>query len=194
MLSRAKVQVRPTKVKQGHRSSKAKDQAGSKIKQDQRPTMFKQSQQLSSKTINGQVRPTMVKQGRQWSINANQEKGQLASNVPPWVFKWSSYSCLPGLWFNHFQNHVPLTKVNSRTSVHNGGQKGSCLCNIFLQNTRSNTHFNKIISYKMIKVTQINYVSRNQLHSTTNLNFGLMGKKAKHCWALSTNFLVQFSW
>jgi len=43
----------------------------------------------------------------------------------------------------------------------------------------------------MLKVTQINYVSRNQLHSTANLNFSLMGKKAKHCWALSTNFSVQ---
>jgi len=42
-----------------------------------------------------------------------------------------------------------------------------------------------------LKVTQINYVLRNQLHSTANLNFGLMGKKAKHCWALSTNFSVQ---
>ena len=44
-----------------------------------------------------------------------------------------------------------------------------------------------------VKVTQINYVSRNQLHSTANLNFGLMGKKAKHCWALSTNFSILFS-
>ena len=44
-----------------------------------------------------------------------------------------------------------------------------------------------------LKVTQINYVSRNQLHSTANLNFGLMGKNAKHCWVLSTNFLVQVS-
>ena len=26
-----------------------------------------------------------------------------------------------------------------------------------------------------LKVTHINYVSRNQLHSTANLNFGLMG-------------------
>ena len=43
----------------------------------------------------------------------------------------------------------------------------------------------------LLKVTQINYLSRNQLHSTENLNFGLMGKKAKHCWALSTNFSVQ---
>ena len=42
-----------------------------------------------------------------------------------------------------------------------------------------------------VKVAQINYVSRNQLHSTANLNFGLMCKKAKHCWALSTNFSVQ---
>ena len=41
------------------------------------------------------------------------------------------------------------------------------------------------------KVGQINYVSRNQFHSTANLNFGLMCKKAKHCWALSTNFSVQ---
>ena len=40
-----------------------------------------------------------------------------------------------------------------------------------------------------VKVAQINYVSRNQLHCTENLNFGLMYKKAKHCWALSTNFL-----
>ena len=44
-----------------------------------------------------------------------------------------------------------------------------------------------------VKVAQINYVSRNQLHSTANLNFGLMCKKAKHCMALSTNFSVQFS-
>ena len=42
-----------------------------------------------------------------------------------------------------------------------------------------------------IKVIQINYASRNQLHSTANLNFGLMGKKAKHCWVLSTNISVQ---
>jgi hypothetical protein len=28
-------------------------------------------------------------------------------------------------------------------------------------------------------VAQINYVSRNQLHCTANLNFGLMCKKAK---------------
>ena len=28
----------------------------------------------------------------------------------------------------------------------------------------------------LVKVTQINYVSRHQLHSTANLNFGLMGK------------------
>ena len=44
-----------------------------------------------------------------------------------------------------------------------------------------------------VKVAQINYVSRNQLHCTENLNFGLMYKKAKHCWALSTNFLFLFS-
>ena len=43
-------------------------------------------------------------------------------------------------------------------------------------------------------MAQINYVSRNQLHCTANLNFGLMCKKAKHCWALSTNFLFLFSW
>jgi len=42
-----------------------------------------------------------------------------------------------------------------------------------------------------VKLTQFNYVSRNQLQSAANLNFGLMGKKAKHCWALSTNFSVQ---
>ena len=34
-----------------------------------------------------------------------------------------------------------------------------------------------------LKVTQFYYVSRNQLHYTANLNFGLKGKKAKHCWA-----------
>ena len=45
-----------------------------------------------------------------------------------------------------------------------------------------------------IKTTQINYVSRNQLHHTENLNFGLMCKKAKHCRALSTNFYFLFSW
>ena len=46
----------------------------------------------------------------------------------------------------------------------------------------------------MLKVAQINYVSRNQLHCTAHLNFGLICKKAKHCWALSTNFLILFSW
>jgi hypothetical protein len=45
-----------------------------------------------------------------------------------------------------------------------------------------------------LKVAQINYVSRNQLHCTANLNFGSMCKTAKHCWALSTNFLFLFSW
>jgi hypothetical protein len=40
---------------------------------------------------------------------------------------------------------------------------------------------------------QINYVSRNQLNYTANLNFGLMCKKTKHCWVLSTNFSIQFS-
>ena len=44
-----------------------------------------------------------------------------------------------------------------------------------------------------VKVAQIIYVSRNQLHCTANLNLGLMCKKAKHCWALSTNFLFLFS-
>jgi len=41
-----------------------------------------------------------------------------------------------------------------------------------------------------LKVAQINYVSRNQLHCTANFNFGLMCKKAKHSWALSTNFFI----
>ena len=36
-----------------------------------------------------------------------------------------------------------------------------------------------------LKVAQINYVSRNQLHCTENLNFGLMCKKAKHCSVLA---------
>ena len=45
-----------------------------------------------------------------------------------------------------------------------------------------------------LKVAQINYVLRNQLHCTAKLNFGLICKKAKHCWALSTNFSFQFSW
>ena len=42
-----------------------------------------------------------------------------------------------------------------------------------------------------VKVALINYVSRNQIYSTANLNFGLMCKKAKNCWPLSTNFSVQ---
>jgi hypothetical protein len=46
---------------------------------------------------------------------------------------------------------------------------------------------------ELLKVAQINYVSRNQLHCTANLNFGLMCKKAKHCWALPTNFLILLS-
>ena len=45
-----------------------------------------------------------------------------------------------------------------------------------------------------LKVAQVNYISRNQLHCTANLNLGLMYEKAKHCWALSTNFLFLFSW
>ena len=53
---------------------------------------------------------------------------------------------------------------------------------------------NSRCSWIVVKVAQINYVSRNQLHCTANLNFGLMRKKAKHCWALSTNFLFLFSW
>ena len=50
---------------------------------------------------------------------------------------------------------------------------------------------------KIVNVTQIKHISRNQLHSAANFYFGLMGKKTKHCWALSTNLLVQcscFSW
>ena len=43
-------------------------------------------------------------------------------------------------------------------------------------------------------MAQINYLSRNQIHCTANLNFGLMFKKAKHCWALLTNFLILFRW
>ena len=53
----------------------------------------------------------------------------------------------------------------------------------------SETHF--LVIFVIVKVTRINYVSRNQLHSTANLNFGLMSKKAKHCCALSTIFSVQ---
>ena len=45
---------------------------------------------------------------------------------------------------------------------------------------------------QIVKLAQINYVSRNQLHCTENLNFGLMYKKAKHCRALPTNFLFLF--
>ena len=48
-------------------------------------------------------------------------------------------------------------------------------------------------------MAQINYVSRNQNYCTANLNFGLMCKKTKHCWALSTNIFYFcsadiFSW
>ena len=146
MLSRAKVQVRPTKAityiaLRPTNSSKAKDQGGSKIKQDQRssktksqarPTMVKQ---LSSKTINGQERPKMVEKGQKWLRKARngqarptKKKVSWPLNVPPWVSKWPSDGSLPGFWFNHFQNHVLLTKVNPRTSVYNGSQKGSCLC------------------------------------------------------------------
>ena len=50
-----------------------------------------------------------------------------------------------------------------------------------------------VLQASLSKVAQINYLSRNQLHCTTNLNFGWMCKKAKHCWALSTNFLFLFS-
>ena len=43
-----------------------------------------------------------------------------------------------------------------------------------------------------VKVTQINYFSRNKLHSAANLNFGSICKKAKHCWALSSVQLLVF--
>ena len=46
--------------------------------------------------------------------------------------------------------------------------------------------------HEFLKVAQIKHISRNQLHCPANLNFGLMCKKAKHCWALlTTNFSVQ---
>ena len=41
-------------------------------------------------------------------------------------------------------------------------------------------------------MTQINYFSRNKLHSAANLNFGSICKKAKHCWALSSVQLLVF--
>ena len=37
-------------------------------------------------------------------------------------------------------------------------------------------------------MTQINYVSRKLLHSTPNLNFGSMGKKAKHYFVVNKLF------
>ena len=63
------------------------------------------------------------------------------------------------------------------------------------------TWFNQQVSFNfyifessdVLKVAQINYVSRIQHHCTANLNFDLMCKKAKHCWALSTNFSFLFS-
>ena len=48
----------------------------------------------------------------------------------------------------------------------------------------------KKLTFYRLKVAQIKYVSRNQLHCTAKLNFGLMCKKAKHCWVLSTNFFI----
>ena len=62
------------------------------------------------------------------------------------------------------------------------------------ENENQKTMIGILFFHQIIKVTQINYISRNQLYSTANLNFGSMGKKAKHCWASSTNFSVQFSW
>ena len=59
-----------------------------------------------------------------------------------------------------------------------------------LQSVKTNKQSNK---QGEINVAQINYVSRNQLHCTAILDFGLMYKKTKHCWALSTNFLFLFS-
>ena len=40
-------------------------------------------------------------------------------------------------------------------------------------------------TFILVNVAQSNYVSRNKLHCIGNLNFGLMCKKEKHCWALS---------
>ena len=37
----------------------------------------------------------------------------------------------------------------------------------------------------------LDYSKESTSPYTANLNFGLMCKKAKHCWALSTNFSVQ---
>ena len=45
-----------------------------------------------------------------------------------------------------------------------------------------------MLGKQQLKVAQINYVSRSQLHSTANLNFDLICKKVKLCWALSFLF------
>ena len=60
---------------------------------------------------------------------------------------------------------------------------------VYLQHILSHGFYQDIIiNYQKIskidiKVAQINYVSRSQLHCAANLNFGLMCKKAKHCIA-----------
>ena len=41
-----------------------------------------------------------------------------------------------------------------------------------------------------LKTAQFNYISRNQLHCTANLNFGLMCKKAKHCWGFVNDHFI----
>ena len=42
--------------------------------------------------------------------------------------------------------------------------------------------------FPKLMMDPINFVSRNQLHCAANLNFGLICRKAKQCWALSTKF------
>ena len=83
--------------------------------------------------------------------------------------------------YDHFTAHAWQSRPNKHNRHHSAVQyrlwsfQQQCKCIFF------------------IKVTQINYISRNQLHHTANLNFGLTCKKVKHCWMLSSNFLVQFS-
>ena len=97
---------------------------------------------------------------------------------------WESVPCLNTELGNKVK---PLKPVEVRQALCQAGlspigDKNELLKRLAIHySTLTGGSSGKIKKVLKIKVTQINYVSRNQLHCTANLNFGLMCKKAKHC-------------
>ena len=86
-----------------------------------------------------------------------------------------SYFAPDNLWFNAGGSILSLFLVQTWVIIFGLGPNGPSW-------TVSTLFFFYLVfpRFDLIKVTQINYVSRNQLHCTANSNFDLMCKKAKH--------------